>query len=163
MKTPKHILAAYAVAAFFALCCVGMFTEITHFLQARLDGPSFSTDQMIASLGVMVTGLGLFIAIAAAGIAVLTVFGISELKDIAERKAKEGLDQILEVLREKNLLDEDEFYRLQQASLLPANRIATSMPVQESNIAVNTQTAGTTGNLPNELSEYPEGKEDQTS
>lgn len=109
----KHIFAAYAAALIFALCCLGMFVEITHFLQARLDGPSFSTDQMLASLGVMVTGLGLFIAIATAGIAVLALFGISELRAVAERKAREGMEQILNVLREKNLLDEDDVYQLQ--------------------------------------------------
>jgi hypothetical protein len=87
ISVPK--LVGTIVASAFAVLCFGLLWEINHLLLARLDGPSFSTDQMIASLGVMVTGLGLFIAMAAVGIAVLAVLGFSELRTTIERNVKE--------------------------------------------------------------------------
>jgi hypothetical protein len=161
MKPPKIQATALFAAIIFALCCLGMFWEITHVLQARLDGPSFSTDEMLASLGVMVTGLGLFIAIATAGIAVLAIFGITELRAVAERKAQEGIEKIQTVLREKGLLDEEDVYRIQRVEVMPENHSASTTGVQESVSHPGTAAKGNAGVADKELSEYPEGKEEK--
>jgi hypothetical protein len=112
LSTPKWV-------GLVGACCLGLLWEINHVLLARLDGPSYSTDQMIASLGVMVTGLGLFIAVAAVGIAVVAILGFSELREMVERRIRQEFEksekklsnEVLALSRKKMLLndkDEDE-------------------------------------------------------
>jgi len=97
----------FFAALLVATCCIGLLWVIAyHLLIARLNGPSFTTDQILASLGVMVTGLGLFIAIAAVGIAVLAIFGFSELRSMVDRRIDEGFRTVKNQLRKKNLLDD---------------------------------------------------------
>jgi len=162
------------VALIFLTCCFGVPWWINHLLIARLDGPSFNTDQVLASLGVMVTGLGLFVALAAVGIAVLAVIGYTELRSTVERR----IVQLESLLHKKGLLVDDDLKGEELRNQI--NPRAETKALEVNPFEATTQTAGapkpeltTEGNLPegkNEVAtgaeqpiagEYPKGKEDK--
>jgi len=147
------------------VCCFGVPWWINFLLISRLNGPSFSTEEVLASLGVMITGLGLFIALAAVGIAVFAVLGFSELRSMVDRRTDSGLQKILEELRKAGLLNGDDYM-----SYLPENieqkpnisTIPTQIPQQGISKAGNppgtVSVVGTSAEQPI-AREYPQGKE----
>jgi hypothetical protein len=166
-KTPTDKSATRWVAGIVILilvCCFGVPWWINFLLISRLDRPSFSTDQMLASLGVMITGLGLFIALAAVGIAVIAVLGFSELRSMVDRRTDNGLQKIQNVLRKKGLLNDDDVAYLtedisQSSEIAPTS---TKIPQQEIPNEGNPPEARSAGDTSAEqpiAREYPQGKE----
>jgi hypothetical protein len=79
------------LAAVLLGCCIVLPWSINQSILERISGPSFTTDQVIASFGVMVTGFGIFIAIAAVGLAALAILGFSELRNMVHSRHEEGM------------------------------------------------------------------------
>lgn len=166
-KTPADKSAMRWVTGIVILilvCCFGVPWWINFLLISRLDGPSFSTDQMLASLGVMMTGLGLFIALAAVGIAVFAVLGFSELRSMVNRRVDSGLQRIQDVLRKKGLLEDDNAVYLtesiEQTPKIPAmpTRIPKPGDSQEGNSLGKGSVVNTSADQPI-ARKYPQGKE----
>ena len=106
----------------------------------------------------------LFIAVAAAGIAVLAIFGYSELRSNVDRRTDEGLKKILDTLRRKGLLSDNELPFLQDEVLRrPKSAQSGQMSESESsgrNENANGNTADLSANSPI-AREYPQRKEDE--
>ena len=60
-------------------------------------------------------------------------------------------------------MDAGELYQFQQAGILPDKYSATNIPIQESTSTEKAPVTEDTGDAGSQLSEYPEGEEDQTS
>ncbi|MGD0801531.1 MAG: hypothetical protein ABR906_09460 [Terracidiphilus sp.] len=156
-----------SIVLLILVCCFGVPWWINFLLISRLDRPSFSTDQMLASLGVMITGLGLFIALAAVGIAVFAVLGFSELRSMVDRRIDAGLD----LLRKKgstglmNNRDVDMAYLTEDIEQTPENstlsaRIPQQGITEEGNPPETGNVVGTSAEQPI-AREYPQGKESE--
>jgi hypothetical protein len=96
------------VAAFIAViaCCLSAyFALVFRFGTPLTTGSSLTTDQMLACLTLVVTAVGVLVAVAAIGIGVVAFFGYGELRQGTHQKLQEHIVQILKTLHKSGDLD----------------------------------------------------------
>jgi hypothetical protein len=158
MKPPSWIaVCCAALAAAFAL--VSFYFAITFRFAAGLQGsPTFTVDQILAALTLMVALVGLIVAVAAIAIGIVAVFGYGEIRQIASRRTDELLKKVIGSLRKRREITAAEAKELWQAvtdeqlaEFEPEAASPTSRPNDES-----AQAGG--GETNDHVDKYPSGE-----
>jgi hypothetical protein len=105
MKKTSYV--GWGAAGLSALCCLITVLAALHVWYATdLSGPSLTTDQILACLTLVVTLVGLLVAVAAIAIGAAAIFGYAELRTMTFRKTEEQLRKIIDRLQTTGELPE---------------------------------------------------------
>jgi hypothetical protein len=101
MKSPNWI-AVCGAALSLAFAIVSLYFAFAfHFAVGLVGSPTFSVDQILAALTLMVGLVGLIVAIAAIAVAIVAVFGYGEIRQITSRRTDELLRKVILSLRKR--------------------------------------------------------------
>ncbi len=101
----KALTIAAAFIAVLACCLSAYFALVFRFGTTLTTGSSLTTDQILACLTIVVTVLGVLVAVAAVGIGVVAFFGYGELRQSTHQKLQEHIIQIITTLHKSGDLD----------------------------------------------------------
>jgi ABC-type multidrug transport system fused ATPase/permease subunit len=115
MKSQGWIAICGAVLSFaFAIVSLYFALEI-RFGTQLLGSSTFSVDQILAALTLMVGLVGLVVAVTAIAIAIVAVFGYGEIRQLASRRTDELLRKVIYSLRKRGDISSIEARNLLQA------------------------------------------------
>lgn len=86
-------------------CCLSAYFALVFRFGTTLTTGSLTTDQILACLTLVVTALGVLVAVAAIGTGVVAFFGYGELRQGTHQKLQEHIIQIIATLHKSGDLD----------------------------------------------------------
>ena len=100
----------------FAFALVSIYALIVfRFALGVQDAPTFTVDQILAALTLMVALVGIIVAVTGIGIGIIAVFGYGEIRQIASRRTDELLKKVIGTLRKRREITASEASELWQA------------------------------------------------
>lgn len=88
-----------------AACCLSVYFAVAFRYGTTIGRSSLSTDQMLASLSVIITALGVLVAVVAIALGSMAVYGYQELRQSTHQKLEDHILQIIDKLRDNGDLD----------------------------------------------------------
>jgi hypothetical protein len=156
---PQNWIAVCCVVLSIASAGASLYFAVVFRFAVGLQGPpTFTGDQILASLTLMVGLVGLIVAVAAVAIAMIAVFGYGEIRQIASRRTDELLKNIIGSLRKRREITASEAAELWQG--IQGEQLAEiePAPAAPSSNGSNPLPMSRGGGQEDEVEKYPSGE-----
>jgi hypothetical protein len=158
MKPPNWIAVwCAALAAVFAVVSI-YFAIVFRFAVGVQGSPTFTVDEILAALTLMVALVGLIVAMAAIVIGIVAVFGFGEIRQIVSRRTDELLKKAIGTLRKRREITASEASELWQAVQDEALAEFEPEAATLTSDAANASPNDGGGEMNDQLDQYPSGE-----
>lgn len=112
MRRPTWVVTCCTLIAVLSAFASAYFALVFRFSFEIGGAPTFTVDQVLAALTLLITLLGVMVGVGGIVIAVVAVFGYGEIRQIAARRTTETLKNVVGTLRKRQEITASEAQEL---------------------------------------------------